>query len=64
MDYHKYYSLPNSTVKKKNNISLDNMHTTEKFEGKYERYKYVSKVGNHSWGWPEGSLFNSYYTKV
>ena len=23
-----------------------------------------SKVGNHSQGWPEGSLFNSYYTKV
>ena len=23
-----------------------------------------SKVGDHSRGWPEGSLFNSYYTKV
>ena len=22
------------------------------------------KVGDFSWGWPEGSLFNSYYTKV
>ena len=24
----------------------------------------VSKVGNYSRGWPEGSLFNSYHTKV
>ena len=24
----------------------------------------VSKVGDCSWGWPEGSLFDSYYTKV
>ena len=24
----------------------------------------ISKVGDHSWGRPEGSLFNSYYTKV
>ena len=24
----------------------------------------VSKVGNRSRGWPEGSLFNSYYTEV
>ena len=24
----------------------------------------VSKVGDHSQGRPEGSLFNSYYTKV
>ena len=24
----------------------------------------VSKVGDLSWGWPEGSLFNSYYTEV
>ena len=24
----------------------------------------VSKVGDHSRGWPEGSLFNSYYTEV
>ena len=24
----------------------------------------VSKVGDRSWEWPEGSLFNSYYTKV
>ena len=24
----------------------------------------ISKVGNLSRGWPEGSLFNSYYTKV
>ena len=23
-----------------------------------------SKVGNHSEGWPKGSLFNSYYTEV
>ena len=23
-----------------------------------------SKVGDLSQGWPEGSLFNSYYTKV
>ena len=23
-----------------------------------------SKVGDHSRGWPEGSLFDSYYTKV
>ena len=23
-----------------------------------------SKVGDHSQGWPEGSIFNSYYTKV
>ena len=23
-----------------------------------------SKVGDHSKGWPESSLFNSYYTKV
>ena len=26
--------------------------------------KLVSKVGSRSWGWPEGSLFDSYYTKV
>ena len=26
--------------------------------------KKVSKVGNLSQGWPEGSLYNSYYTKV
>ena len=24
----------------------------------------VSKVGDHSRGWPESSLFDSYYTKV
>ena len=24
----------------------------------------VSKVGDHSRGWPEGSLFNSYYTEM
>ena len=24
----------------------------------------VSKVGNCNQGWPEGSLFDSYYTKV
>ena len=24
----------------------------------------VSKVSDHSRGWPEGSLFDSYYTKV
>ena len=23
-----------------------------------------SKVGDHSRGWPEGSLFDTYYTKV
>ena len=27
-------------------------------------YTYIGKVGNRSQGWPEGSLFNSYYTKV
>ena len=26
--------------------------------------EYISKVGDHSRGWPEGSLFDSYYTKV
>ena len=25
---------------------------------------HVSKVGDFSLGWPEGSLFDSYYTKV
>ena len=25
--------------------------------------KQVGKVGDLSWGWPEGSLFNSYYTE-
>ena len=25
---------------------------------------HISKVGDHSRGWPEGSLFNSYYTNV
>ena len=25
---------------------------------------YVSKVGDCGQGWPEGSLFNSYYTEV
>ena len=25
---------------------------------------HVSKVGDLIWGWPEGSLFNSYHTKV
>ena len=24
----------------------------------------VSKVDDHSWGWPEGSLFDGYYTKL
>ena len=24
----------------------------------------LSKVGDHSRGWPKGSLFNSYYTEV
>ena len=24
----------------------------------------ISKVSDHSRGWPEGSLFDSYYTKV
>ena len=28
------------------------------------RYNLVSEVGNRSQGRPEGSLFNSYYTKV
>ena len=27
-------------------------------------YIKVSKVGDCRWGWPEGSLFNSYYTEV
>ena len=27
-------------------------------------YNIVSKVGNRSQGWPESSLFNSYYTEV
>ena len=27
-------------------------------------YIYKSKVSDHSRGWPEGSLFDSYYTKV
>ena len=27
-------------------------------------YDCFSKVGNLSWRWPEGYLFNSYYTKV
>ena len=27
-------------------------------------YIYISKVADHSRGWPEGSFFNSYYTKV
>ena len=26
--------------------------------------KYKSKIRNFSQGWPEGSLFNSYYTEV
>ena len=26
--------------------------------------KKVSKVGDHSRGWPEGTFFDSYYTKV
>ena len=30
----------------------------------FEQLKKVSKVGDLSQGWPEGSLFNSYYTKV
>ena len=25
---------------------------------------HISKVGELSWGWPEGSLFNSYYTEI
>ena len=27
-------------------------------------YRIPEVVGDHSWGWPEGSLFNSYYTEV
>ena len=27
-------------------------------------YVYKSKVGDHSWGRPDGSLFNSYFTDV
>ena len=30
----------------------------------YKEHNKVSKVGNHSRGWPEGSLFNSYYTEM
>ena len=34
----------------------------------FETYQYIhlslSKVDDHSRGWPEGSLFDSYYTKV
>ena len=29
-----------------------------------ELNKVKSKVGDRSQGWPEGSLFNSYYTNV
>ena len=28
----------------------------------FRSFLFVSKVGNHNRGWPEGSLFNSYYT--
>ena len=33
-------------------------------EEKLSAISKVSKVGDRSRGWPEGSLFNSYYTKV
>ena len=36
----------------KENLALDN----------FQIYKF--KVSDHSRGWPEGSLFDSYYTKV
>ena len=32
--------------------------------GAFSDAKTISKVSNHSRGWPEGSLFDSYYTKV
>ena len=30
----------------------------------YSLYQKVSKVGDLCWGWPVGTLFNSYHTKV
>ena len=31
---------------------------------KCQIYQYISKLSDHCQGWPEGSLFRSYYTKV
>ena len=33
-------------------------------ENSFARVLKVSKVGDHCWGWPEGSLFNCYYAEV
>ena len=30
----------------------------------FQQIAKVSKIGDLSQGWPEGSLFNSYYTEV
>ena len=38
------------------------MKSTNQLDG-FSAYK-VSKVGDRSWGGPEGSFFDSYYTKM
>ena len=42
---------------------IDNM-APSKTEVKHSWKVFISKVGDLSRGWPEGSLFNSYYTEV
>ena len=44
--------------------SFKNNITSKQFTYKSYIYYILSKVGDLSWGWPKGSLFNSYYTEV
>ena len=53
----KNYKLSTKQLKKKK-------PSKKKVIKKSKLIMHKSKVGNLSEGWPEGSLFNSYYTKV
>ena len=57
----------NSLEKDMNQCRLDSealakQPVLEKENSKFQPV--VSKVDDHSWGWPESSLFNSYYTEM
>ena len=47
-------------------VPLDQIKTEWNFEKQFQNWQSVkvSEVGDCSRGWPEGSLFDSFYTKV
>ena len=71
MTYSEIHEFNDQTVKKKiSDIKKEivfSMLPIKKIKLDWKLSKFdivVSKVGDLSRGWPEGSLFNSYYTEV